>query len=1183
MWFEKLQSTRQMQRIIFGILVILISVSVSCTSDRSQTLFTQIDPSISGVEFANHLTPSEDFNMYLFRNFYNGGGVAAGDVNNDGYPDLFFTGNMVSNKLYLNNGDFSFEDVTESAGLNTDGYWSTGVSMADVNGDGWTDIFIALSGPNEGAQRHNRLYINNKDGSFTESSSEWGLDHVGLSTSAHFFDADRDGDLDLLLLTNSFENLGSFAEATGDARKQTTPGAGLIFYENMGSSFIETTQQAGFYQNDIAFPLSASIGDINNDGWPDVFVANDFFERDYLFLNDGDGSFTETFEPPLVSVGSLSSMGSDLADLTNDGWLDLYVSDMRPSTPERFHAKMTYETWQEFNEQQKRGFGAQVTRNTLFQTVSLPSTLPSELPNASNTPSIILSEQARLTNSEATDWSWAVLIADYDLNGHQDILVANGIGVDLLDQDYIDQMMNPRAIAQRRADGETNIILSMLAELDSEPLSNAIFAQMSEMNFQSRSTQWGLDEPSFSSGAAWGDFDQDGDLDLVMNDVDGPARLYRNQTLEQNQKQDGERHWYAMSLQSRSKNTQAIGARVDIWMDGQMMRRDNYPQRGFQSSVESGVWFGLGTQTTIDSANIYWPDGTLQTITDPSLLTINQRVEITQPSDLSQISVSSQPTESSQTTSSLNSSHYQPNEHLSKHQIDPMFTRVEPMDIGIEFEHQAFEYNEFQRDPLLYHMRSSEGPAMCKGDINGDGLEDFYIGGARGQEGHLYIQRMDQRFERVRSQGIVRERTSEEVDCALFDANGDGLDDLYIASGGNSLVSSSTALSDRMILTEKDDNGVLLFRDTGQFYPVGSTFESTSVVAPYDFTGDGVMDLFVGTRLKPFRVGISVNGYLLEGDGQGGFRDVTSTWAPGLQELGMITHATWADLTDDGQEELIIVGEYMPVSVFGREESSTDQQPTYRNLTAELGLEGTQGWWNRIMAIDTDGDNHLELIGLNHGLNTMFRASSESPVSLWVGDITQNGLIEHILATQIDGKDIPVALKHHMEEQIPLIGQRFPTYAEYAGKSVQELFTRDELARTNRLQAFMMESMIVDWDADSNSDRLTSSPRIEKLPRWAQVSPMYAGHVHDHEGQRFLLLGGNLYNVKPQVGAYDASFGVAIDLEENQAQLDTGFQIFGEVREIISIRLGHEEDSNQSEILLVARHNDSPVVFRVEP
>jgi hypothetical protein len=386
-----------------------------------------------------------------------------------------------------------------------------------------------------------------------------------------------------------------------------------------------------------------------------------------------------------------------------------------------------------------------------------------------------------------------------------------------------------------------------------------------------------------------------------------------------------------------------------------------------------------------------------------------------------------------------------------------------------------------------------------------------------------------------------------------------------------------------MVLSELNDNGALRFTDTGQFLPIGSTFESTSVVAPFDFTGDGIMDLFVGTRLKPFRVGLPVNGYLLEGDGEGRFEDVTTTWAPGLQNLGMITHATWADITRDGEEELLIAGEYMPITVFQRQSSSGNDAPVYRNVTVELGLEDTHGWWNRIVPADVDGDGHLELIGLNHGLNTIFRTSQEAPVSLWVGDISQNGLIEHILATNIEGKDIPVALKHHLEEQIPFIGQRFATYADYAGKSVQELFTREELSRATKLEATMMESMIFDWDTEQSSGGLKGAPTSTALPRWAQVSPMYGAHVMDLEGEPYALLGGNLLNVKPQVGAYDASFGVALNLAEGQAHLDTGFQVFGEVREILSIRLGPAKDGTQSTIILVARHNDSPVAFRVEP
>lgn len=1152
-----------MNHIKHFIIGILLSVT-GCTVYEQPEVFDLLTPEQTRVDFENVLTPREDFNMYLFRNFYNGGGVAVGDINNDGRPDIFLTGNMVSNRLYLNKGNFKFDDITESAGLRSDGYWSTGTSMADVNGDGWLDIFVALSGPNEGEKRHNRLYINNQDGSFSEQSGLWGLDHIGLSTSGHFFDADRDGDLDLLLLTNSFENLESFREATSELRYDAEQKSGLVYYEHVGDQYIDATARAGFLQNNIAFPLSASIGDLDNDGWPDVFVANDFFERDYLFINQQDGSFIESFEPPISYVGSLSSMGSDFADFSNDGWLDLYVSDMRPSSPDRFHSKMTYETWEEYSDQKSRGFGNQVTRNTLFQNISLVQ--DSETPTKPSSQSrFTLSEQSRLTNSEASDWSWAVLIADYDLNSYQDILVTNGIGVDLLDQDYINQMMNPRQLAQRYREGETNIILSMLENLDSDPQPNALYAQVKEMDFENVSTHWGLGQPSFSSGAAWGDFDADGDLDIVINDVNGPAKIYKNKSVNGDSESNESKNWVSVSLHSNGQNTHAVGARVDLWAGEQMMRRDNIPQRGFQSSVEPGVWFGLGSHRRIDSLRVTWPDGTIHHIRETSELPMNRTIELHKEDIEKTLSIVHRSEYDSQSKTLMYS------------ELSTPLTPIDPKSLGIEFSHKAFDLNEFKRDPLLFHMRSTEGPALCKGDINGDNLEDFYIGGARGQSGALFIQTGLGSFSKRTDPQLVRELDAEEVDCMMFDANNDGLDDLYIVSGGNSLVSSSTALSDRMVMTTQHSSGELSFIDTNQFLPVSNIFESTSIVAPYDFTGDGILDLFVGTRLKPFKVGLPANGYLLEGDGKGGFRDVTEVWAPELDDIGMITHAVWTDVVGDKAQELVIVGEYMPVTVFGKVEHE-NVSSRYENLTEELGLEGTNGWWNRVIPVDVDGDDQLELIGLNHGLNSIFRASTDKPVTLWVGDFTQNGLIEHVLATNIDGKNIPVALKHKMEEHIPMIGLRFPTYAEYAGKAVEEMFTSDELNSVTKLEAYMMESVVIDWERDSSQ-----KPDIRPLPRWAQVSPMYAGAVIEIEQQKILLVGGNLYKVKPQVGAYDASIGTAINLFENVEWKQSGFEVFGEVREIMEMELVNDQTDTNQRVLIVARHNDTPIVFGVNP
>lgn len=1127
---------------------------VGCNIQSQSTRFELLTPEKSGVHFANHLTPTEEFNMYTFRNFYNGGGVAVGDLNGDELPDLFFTGNMTSNRLYLNQGDLTFRDVTDQSGLNSEGYWSTGVAMADVNSDGHLDLFVTLSGPPEGDARYNRLYLNQGDATFREVSKKWGVDHIGLGTAATFFDADRDGDLDLLLLSNPIDPLKGFQEINGSMR--STSGGELIFYRNNGSEFVEATSEAGFYQNAFSFPLSASVGDLNHDGWLDLYLANDFFERDYLYMNE-NGKFREVMgELTYTRSQSLSSMGSDIADLDNDGRLDLFVADMRPTSERRLKSKMTFESWDEQQVQIEKGFGVQNTRNSLFRNTAY---------HGVDQDRFYLAELSRITNTDATDWSWATLMADFDLNGYNDVFVTNGIGKDLLDQDYLALFNNPRVIRERIQSGEEEVILGLLRELSSEPLSDVMYSNMGGFEFLEMTKEWGLGLPGFSSGAAWGDLDGDGDLDLVINQTDGTARIYENRTIYSKRSAKTETNetpsnWLRVDLEGSESNPFAVGARVTAWAENEPYVREHILQRGFQSSVEPGLFFGFGKKTRLDSITVRWPDGDVESFTYNKPITLPARVTLSQSQQL-------------QSRSSV------------KTEAEPklQFTEVDPTKIGIDFSHNAYEYSDFRREPLLYHMRSTEGPALCKGDPNGDGLEDIYIGGARDQAGKLYLQREDGNFESILSDLFEKEKISEEVDCAFFDANGDGLDDLYVVSGGNSLVSASTALSDRFYLTflsedvssintALNNNSVQSSLDvtlihTEQLLPTNRTFESTSVVAPHDFTGDGIPDLFVGTRLKPFSVGVPVNGYLLEGDGLGGFRDVTNEIAPGILEIGMITHATWADLTGDGFSELLIVGEYMPISIFKLIDG------TFTNITRDFIDESTSGWWNRVLTGDWNKDGKTDIIGLNHGLNSIFKASKESPISLWLGDLSGNGLTEHILAIRKQGKDYPVALRHDLASVVPFIGERFPTYADYAGKTVQELFRREELASFTKLEAVMLDSRRF---MSQSSSKLSSEP----LPFWAQVSPMYGATTIQTNEKEYLVAGGNLYKVKPQVGSYDASVGVVIDLLENKEVVGTGFQVQGEIREILPLTIG-KPNTETPNAILVARYGDSPVLFNI--
>ncbi|WP_340105656.1 VCBS repeat-containing protein [Rhodohalobacter sp. 8-1] len=1185
---------KELSSAVFIGMVFLLS-GCSGESGHKNSLFREIDPVESGVDFANVLSPTEEFNMYLFRNFYNGGGIAVGDVTGDGLPDLFFTGNMVSNRLYENLGGFKFQDITDQAGLNSDGYWSTGVSFADVNSDGHLDIFVALSGPpsnNDG--RHNRLYINNGDKTFSEQSEAWGIADESLATHGVFFDYNSDGRPDLYLISNSTEEIAGFSNASSDLRTQPGGAGSSKLYRNDGSEFTDVTSDAGIYNSVIGFGLSATASDVNRDGYTDLYVANDFIERDYLYINNGDGTFTEKLDEAIRSLSS-SSMGSDIADINNDGWPEIYVSDMLPATEDRLKSKMQIDSWDDYRNLFSRGFHHKFTRNTLQL----------------NRGDEEFSEIGRLANVYATDWSWAVLMADYDLSGNNDIYVANGIYKDLLDQDYIDIIANPRNIQQRIMAGEDNVIMNLMNEMSSVPVSDYIFSNEGNLQFADSTSSWGLDAPGFSSGAAWADLDGDGALDLVVSQVNGPARIYRNRAAERHP----ERTWLQVDLEGEAPNTQAIGAQLQVWggTDGYWYR-EHYLQRGFQSSVQPGLHVGLGETASIDSLVLRWPDGRTSRLTAvdaPARITLRQSEAThapapppppaTMPGDFSPQdlqesgsagwrsrswqSPGSEPVPSDSGRSA--EEHTLPDREARDLQASSGSETLKRSETGIttpdsgrnanertlpgllhpeqlppitNWSHQRYPYSDFDRERLLLHMRSTEGPALCTGDVNGDGLEDVFAGGARGQAGVLWAQGSGGAFSPHQPELFAADAGSEDIDCAMFDATGDGTDDLYVVSGGNSYSTSSSLLADRMYVSNSEGG----LSKSPQLLPTTRGYDSGSVVAPHDFTGNGIPDLFVGTRLRSFAVGLPANGYLLAGNGDGTFSDVTEAWAPGLLEAGMITDALWADLTGDGSDELVITGEWMPVQVFANTGEMLEE------ITANLGLATTHGWWNAVAASDVNGDGRLDLIGGNHGQNSIFKASHDHPVKMWAGDFAGNGMIQQILSYPKEGTDYPVALRHDLIAEIPRLAEKYPDYASYGGQSVQQIFSEGELSNALELQATELRSMIF-WNEGGGF-------RGEPLPVRAQLAPMYGIHTGDltGDGRPEILMGGNLYAVKPQAGPYDASEGVVIGYKNEKLgsyppQL-SGFEIDGEIRQIASLTV------NGSRYFIIAMYDDNLVI-----
>lgn len=1103
-----------------GVLIFLLVFGCKDENQKQkETLFTQMPASVTHAGFVNYLDYKKQlekkFNIYTYRNFYNGGGVGLGDVNNDGLIDIFMTANMSSNVLYLNKGNFEFEDISAEAGIQGHGEWSTGVSMVDINGDGWLDIYICNSGNDEVNDRENELYINNGDLSFTEKANEYGLNDRGYSTHAAFFDYDKDGDLDMYLLNNRSKAIGSFNLEDNQRNIRDSIGGDKLFRNDDGH-FTDVSADAGIYGSVIGFGLGGTVGDINQDGWMDIFVSNDFFEHDYVYLNNQDGTFSETMTDMMRCV-STSSMGADMADLNNDHYPEIFVTDMIPEHNERLKTKTTFDDWDNYFTNFKNGYHHQFTRNMLH------------LNNADGT----FSEIGRMAGVYATDWSWGALIMDLDNDGLKDIFVANGIYQDLTDQDYIQYFSN-RDMVMKIVQGNNVDYKTLIDAIPSVKIPSYAFKNLGNFQFENRAAQWGLDEPSFSNGSAYGDLDNDGDLDLVVNNVNMPMYIYRNETNQQNP----QNKYLKIVLKGNEGNTDAIGSKITAIHNGEYYYLEQMPMRGFKSTVDSRPNLGLGNIEILDSLIVEWPDQKVTVITD---VPTNQTLTLNQ-------------TDANDAAFDV---------------VAPIGTRNDYFseitdEIDIDFKHIESEFNDFEREKLIYHMMSTEGPRMCKGDIDGDGLEDIFVGGAKGQPGALLKQQDDGTFHRIQQKIFEADKISEDVDCAFFDADQDGDLDLYVASGSNEFPSSSSALSDRLYFND----GKGQFTKSDQVFPAGS-YENTSCVRAEDFDDDGVVELFVGTRLKPFLYGVPVNGYLLENDGNGKFTNVTSQIAPELEKVGMIRDMLWEDVDGDGDKDIILAGEWMPLKIFKNENGTFQEDKT------AFGTDSTSGWWNCLAAGDIDNDGDVDFIAGNHGLNSRFKASPEKPVSMYVNDFDMNGSVEQIICTYDGEKSYPLALKHDLTRQLPALEKKYDTYEKYKDQQVSDIFPEEQLNNSINLEVHQLETSLFINDGEGKFTR-------KSLPSRVQFSPVFAADVADYnnDGNPDILLGGNLYNVKPEVGRYDASYGSFL-MGDGQGNFEyvpagiSGFHLDGEIRDIMKI------NTPQGEKLIVSGSNKPLQVFDI--
>jgi hypothetical protein len=1082
-------------------------------------LFTQLDSTKTHINFENNLTFHKDFNLFTYMNYHDGGGVALGDINNDGLDDIYFTSNMGKNRLYLNEGHFKFQDITDNAKVaGRQKSWATGVTMVDINGDGLLDIYVCYSGNRKGTNRRNELYINQGADSsgiphFKEEAAKYGLDDPGYSTQAVFFDYDGDGDLDMYLLNYHYRALSSY-DLHKDLRDERSRLGGDKLYRNDNGHFVNVSNQAGICGSRIGMGMGVVVSDFNRDGWPDIYVSNDFFERDYLYINNGDGTFTEKLEDAMNSI-SYASMGGDAADLNHDGYPGIFITDMLPYRHSRLKTITTFRNWKGYKKSVKEGYYHQFTRNTL------------QLNNSDGT----FSEISRLTGLAATDWSWGALLFDMNNDGNNDIFVANGIYKDITNIDYLKHISRSNTKRQLIKGNDVNY-KKLISMLPSTPIPNQAFQNEGHLQFTRKSEQWGFSKPSFSNGAAYADLDNDGDLDLVINNVNMPAFIYRNNadSLTNN-------HWLEIHLIGKPPNTRAIGAQMILKKGDQKWYRELQPVRGFQSSVAPCLHVGLGGISEVDSLKLRWPDGkvTIKTnIKADQLLTLNEK-------------------------------NAQDVERTIDHQKNKNNTILKRATLpeGLKWKHKEDHFNEFKRNPLLFQMRSTEGPKACTGDLNGDGLEDFYVGGAKNQPGALFLQNNDGSFRRSNQSVFAEDKISEDSGCAFLDANGDGYMDLYVASGSNEFPVSSSALADRLYLN--DGNGHL-HRARKQILPAGR-YESTGVVKAADYDGDEDKDLFVGIRLHPFEYGKRVNGYILRNDGNGHFTNVTPKIAPGLMHLGMITAALWTDYDHDGDLDLLIAGEWMPLTLFRNDNGK------FVKVIDKAGLKNTNGWWHSLAEVDLNKDGCPDYIAGNYGLNSRFKASKKYPIQLYYGDFNHNGIPDQIITHYKNGKEYPVALQHVLLSVFPRLRSKYPTHDSFKDQTVQQIFSQKSLNKAKKMEVMQLASV---W-LKNNCDGTFS---VHQLPMQAQFAPMYAILPGDFngDGNPDILMGGNLNRVKPQIGNYNDSYGVLLKGDgkghlQFVSAAKSGFKVRGQIRDLIRLRTSHRS------LILAARNNDSLVVF----
>lgn len=1034
-------------------LLIFFIVFTATAYAQTTPLFEKVPPKTSGVTFKNTIKESQRFNALTYENIYNGGGVAIGDINNDGLDDIYLISNSEGNKLYLNLGDFKFKDITSTAGVACDIGWKTGTSMVDINGDGLLDIYVCRSGKENLEERRNFFFINKGNLTFENKAKEMKLDDPSYSTQAAFFDYDKDGDLDVFLLATNVHVIRDLEFKS--ARTTVHPYAGDKLFRNDNGVFTEVTSQAGILSNALGFGLGVVVSDINKDGWPDLYVSNDYIEPDYLYINNGNGTFTNKLSEYLRHISHFS-MGVDACDINNDSWPDIYTADMLPE--DNYRQKLLYgpDNYEHYQLSVKEGFHHQYMRNMLH------------LSNGNGT----FSEIGQLSGVSNTDWSWAPLFADYDNDGWKDLFVTNGYFRDYTQRDFL--KFKGDYYFKKAVDGEKPDTLELAGMMSSTPVHNYIFKNNGDLTFLDKSVEWGFEKLSFSNGAAYGDLDNDGDLDLVVNNQSDQASVYRNR---QHDNKPSTSSYLKVKLKGAGQNTFGLGSKISVYTGSQAQYFEQSPVRGYQSSVSPTLHIGLASVTKIDSVKIEWLSGKVSLLKD---VAANQEISVNE------------------------------NEAINRSVIaeisNPFFV---PSRSIVPFAHRQFPVNDFKRQPLLSIMPSSCGPAMTNADVNGDGLMDLFITGSEIAPGKLFIQNTEGQF--VESKGFVAAQSSlnTEVDAVFFDADNDGDQDLYVASGGfHTYTSDDVGLQDLFYINDGKGN----FTSVPGALPKMHVSKSCVRIADFDLDGD--VDIFLGGRVVPGRYPEAPESYLLINDGKAHFTNVTEQVSASLKMSGMITDAIWLDLNNDRYPDLITVGEFMPVQVYLNKSGKTLEQ----DLTAfPDGQES--GLWSKLAAGDFDHDGDIDLIAGNHGLNSQFRANSKELLEMTYADFDKNGSIDPVLTNYIQHKSYPLAGRDEMLDQVYALRKKFTSYASYANAQLSAFFPPKDLQQAKLLSINELHTVFL----ENNNGKFNK----HVLPNEAQFAPVKAIEVFDYDddGNLDFLLAGNERAIRIRLGAIDANYG----------------------------------------------------------